>query len=38
MKIFKLPFGFVLTVWCWVPADNRQKKPTTGVGVILERR
>jgi hypothetical protein len=37
MKNIKLPFGFVLTVWWWTKADKRQKKPTKGFGIIIER-
>lgn len=37
MKTFKF-WGFMVTVWWWKKADQRQKKPTDGIGLIVERR
>lgn len=37
MKVINLG-PFIITVWWWTVADNRQKKPTSGVGIIVERR
>lgn len=37
MRIFRL-FGLLVTVWWWRKADKRQKKPTAGIGLIVERR
>jgi hypothetical protein len=36
MKIIKFR-GFIITIWWWAKADNRQKKPTNGYGLIVER-
>jgi len=36
IKIFKI-YKFTLTIWKWTKLDNRQKKPTTGFGFIIER-
>jgi hypothetical protein len=38
MRIIKLPFNFLLTFWVWKRGDGRQKKPTVGFGLIIERR
>lgn len=36
MKIFKLG-RFIITIWWWRVTDKRQKKPTDGFGIIVER-
>lgn len=35
MKILKLK-RFTITLWWWTKPDKRQKKPTTGFGIIIE--
>jgi hypothetical protein len=36
MRSFKLG-SFIITVWWWTKDDKRQKKPTSGFGIIVER-
>jgi len=35
---WRLPYGLLVTIWWWGKADARQKKPTSGIGWIVERR
>ncbi len=37
MRVFRL-WSVLITVWWWRKADKRQKKPTDGIGFIIERR
>ena len=39
MRVFHIPgTELLITIWWWRKADKRQKKPTSGVGFIVERR
>jgi hypothetical protein len=39
LKVVKIPWTlWQLTVWAWQKADQRQRKPTAGIGFIVERR
>jgi hypothetical protein len=37
MKVFHIG-SFLITIWWWTKLDKRQKKPTKGFGVIMERK
>jgi hypothetical protein len=30
--------SYVVVIWWWVKEDKRQKKPTNGFGIIVEKK